>query len=117
MGALLGVFLLGVLTRKPREGAAIAGVAAGLSMPQLIRVDQQASVTGQGLADKRFSTGDAARQPNLQHTPGRRSAEATVLTISIAMVSGPTPPGTGVYAPARSTTSIGSTSPTSTLPF
>jgi SSS family transporter len=32
MGALLGVFLLGVLTRKPREGAAITGVAAGLSM-------------------------------------------------------------------------------------
>ncbi len=30
MGALLGVFLLGVLTRKPREGAAIAGVASGL---------------------------------------------------------------------------------------
>ena len=30
MGALLGVFLLGVLTRKPREGAAMAGVAAGL---------------------------------------------------------------------------------------
>ena len=29
-GALLGVFLLGVLTRKPREQAAIAGVAAGL---------------------------------------------------------------------------------------
>ncbi len=32
MGALLGVFLLGVLTRRPREGAAIAGVAAGLSI-------------------------------------------------------------------------------------
>jgi Na+/proline symporter len=32
MGALLGVFLLGVLTRKPREGAAIAGVVAGLSI-------------------------------------------------------------------------------------
>ena len=31
MGALLGVFLLGVLTRRPREGAAIAGVTAGLS--------------------------------------------------------------------------------------
>jgi SSS family transporter len=31
MGALLGVFLLGVLTRKPREGAAIAGVACGLA--------------------------------------------------------------------------------------
>src|SRR5260370_38180031 len=30
MGALLGVFLLGVLTHKPREGAAIAGVASGL---------------------------------------------------------------------------------------
>ena len=32
MGALLGVFLLGVLTRKPREGAAIAGVASGLTI-------------------------------------------------------------------------------------
>jgi SSS family transporter len=30
MGALLGVFLLGVLTRRPREWAAMAGVAAGL---------------------------------------------------------------------------------------
>jgi SSS family transporter len=29
-GALLGVFLLGVLTRKPRQGAAMAGMAAGL---------------------------------------------------------------------------------------
>lgn len=29
-GALLGVFLLGILTRRPRENAAIAGVAAGL---------------------------------------------------------------------------------------
>lgn len=29
-GALLGVFLLGVLTRKPRQGAAIAGTIAGL---------------------------------------------------------------------------------------
>jgi SSS family solute:Na+ symporter len=31
MGALLGVFLLGVLTRKPRERAAMAGVVAGLA--------------------------------------------------------------------------------------
>jgi len=31
-GALLGVFLLGVLTKKPREDAAMAGVAAGLAV-------------------------------------------------------------------------------------
>ncbi|HUI53799.1 MAG TPA: sodium:solute symporter [Bryobacteraceae bacterium] len=30
-GALLGVFLLGVLTRKPGEGAAMAGVIAGIA--------------------------------------------------------------------------------------
>jgi SSS family solute:Na+ symporter len=30
MGALLGVFLLGVLTRKPRETAAMVGAIAGL---------------------------------------------------------------------------------------
>jgi SSS family solute:Na+ symporter len=32
MGALLGVFLLGVLTRRPREIAALGGVAAGLAV-------------------------------------------------------------------------------------
>jgi SSS family solute:Na+ symporter len=31
-GALLGIFLLGVLTRKPRERAAMAGVVAGLAV-------------------------------------------------------------------------------------
>jgi len=31
LGALLGVFLLGVLTKKPWEGAAMAGVVAGLA--------------------------------------------------------------------------------------
>jgi Na+/proline symporter len=30
-GVLLGIFMLGVLTRKPREGAAIAGAIAGLA--------------------------------------------------------------------------------------
>ncbi|SPE41490.1 SSS sodium solute transporter superfamily [Candidatus Sulfopaludibacter sp. SbA3] len=30
-GMLLGVFLLGILTRKPREGAAMVGVACGLA--------------------------------------------------------------------------------------
>jgi Na+/proline symporter len=30
-GVLLGIFLLGVLTSKPREGAAIAGAIAGLA--------------------------------------------------------------------------------------
>jgi SSS family transporter len=30
-GPLLGVFLLGVLTRRPREGSAMAGMAAGLA--------------------------------------------------------------------------------------
>jgi SSS family transporter len=38
MGALLGVFLLGVLTRKPREGAAMAGVVAGLGMVLYVKL-------------------------------------------------------------------------------
>jgi len=36
-GMLLGVFLLGVLTRKPREGAAVAGVAVGLAAILYVR--------------------------------------------------------------------------------
>jgi len=38
LGALLGVFLLGVLTRKPGEGAAIVGVAAGLAAMVFVRL-------------------------------------------------------------------------------
>jgi Na+/proline symporter len=36
-GALLGVFLLGVLTRRPREGAAVVGMAAGLAAILYVR--------------------------------------------------------------------------------
>jgi SSS family transporter len=36
-GALLGVFLLGLLTKKPREGAAIAGAVAGLAAVLYVR--------------------------------------------------------------------------------
>src|SRR5579862_4374550 len=47
----------------------------------------------------------------------RRSLAAfTVLLISMVMVMGPTPPGTGVSAPAVCTAS-GCTSPTNTLPL
>jgi Na+/proline symporter len=38
-GALLGVFLLGVLTKKPGEKAAMAGVAAGLTTVLLVRFE------------------------------------------------------------------------------
>ena len=36
-GALLGVFLLGVLTKKPRQGAAIVGVAVGMAAILYVR--------------------------------------------------------------------------------
>jgi SSS family transporter len=36
-GALLGIFLLGILTRRPREGAAIAGSIAGLGAVLAVR--------------------------------------------------------------------------------
>jgi SSS family transporter len=38
-GALLGVFLLGVLTKRPRETAAMVGVAAGLTAILLVRFE------------------------------------------------------------------------------
>ena len=42
-----------------------------------------------------------------------RLADASVFAISMAMVIGPTPPGTGVMAPATLLTSSKSTSPVS----
>ena len=47
--------------------------------------------------------------------PSRRQAETKVLRIRQAMVIGPTPPGTGVIAPATSLADSKSTSPTSAL--
>jgi SSS family transporter len=38
-GALLGVFLLGVLTKKPRQTAAMVGMAAGLTAILLVRFE------------------------------------------------------------------------------
>jgi SSS family transporter len=38
-GALLGVFLLGILTKRPRETAAMVGVAAGLTTILLVRFE------------------------------------------------------------------------------
>ena len=50
----------------------------------------------------------------MQHGLSPAAAAAfTVFAISIAIVSGPTPPGTGVSAPATSATDGSCTSPTS----
>ena len=49
--------------------------------------------------------------------PRRRRAAVRVLASSIATVSGPTPPGTGVIAAAFGATAGKSTSPTRTEPF
>jgi hypothetical protein len=48
--------------------------------------------------DEAFAAGEAAGESGDQHdaTRVRRSAASMVLRMSMAMVSGPTPPGTGV---------------------
>ena len=38
LGALLGVFLLGVLTKRPGQRAAVAGVVAGLAVISYVRL-------------------------------------------------------------------------------
>ncbi|MBV8732954.1 MAG: hypothetical protein JO336_24365 [Acidobacteriia bacterium] len=61
-GALLGVFLLGVLTRRPRERAAIAGVVCGLVVILYIRFQTPIAFTWYVLIGTvvTFSTGWAA---------------------------------------------------------
>jgi SSS family solute:Na+ symporter len=44
-GALLGIFLLGVLTRRPRERAAFAGVVAGLAVILYVRFETTVAFT------------------------------------------------------------------------
>ena len=70
-----------------------------------------------------FARAETAGQRDPQHRlrshrcgcPRRAFAAVTVFCISIAMVSAPTPPGTGVYAP-ESAKAAGSISPTTVEP-
>src|ERR1700726_249422 len=94
--------------------------------------DGKAHLTQHG-ADGAFAAGDAASDPKTEHerfylavtldcgcfaadSPQRRRAAFTVLLMSMVMVMGPTPPGTGVSAPAVFAAS-GCTSPTRAEPF
>ena len=73
---------------------------------------------------RRLPAPQAACQPHTQHrgkasppslAPRRAFAAVSVFCISIAIVSAPTPPGTGVYAPDTAN-AAGSTSPTTVEP-
>src|SRR5207245_7722577 len=68
----------------------------------------------QHLAEPRGQLGDGQHRAGRAHAaPTWRSAARSVLRRSIAIVIGPTPPGTGVIAWARAATLAKSTSPTS----
>src|SRR5262249_28328881 len=86
-------------------------------MAELIGRKNSTAQFREGVGDVGFPGREAAGEADFQHVPRRRRAALTVLTMSMAMVRGPTPPGTGVYAPAHSAMSAGCTSPTSTDPF
>ena len=64
-------------------------------MPQLVGLDQVATQIGERVSDESFSR---LREPPVRPTEehSRCVAACTVLAISMAMVKGPTPPGTGV---------------------
>src|SRR5690242_4102942 len=51
-------------------------------MPEFIGMNQVTPKPRQFLPDIRLSTGQPAREPDLQHVPIRRSAEATVFVIN-----------------------------------
>ena len=66
-------------------------------VPKLIGLDQVAAEVRQRLSHEALAGGQSARQPYAKHAfLSSRSAASMVFTMSMAMVSGPTPPGTGV---------------------
>ena len=81
----------------------------------LVEVERPAAACREPPEHLRLSGRDAAGEADAeQGSPqGAFSAARTVFAISIAIVRGPTPPGTGVSAPATADTSLACTSPTS----
>ncbi len=72
-----------------------------------VEVERVAAAAGQPSQDVGLAARDAAGQADPQHAPPlrrRRPPRAPCSRSACAMVSGPTPPGTGVRAPATSWT-------------
>ena len=67
-------------------------------MAELIGLNQVTAQVRQRLTDKTFPGSEPTGQAHFQHSGSYSllSADSTVFTMSIAIVSGPTPPGTGV---------------------
>src|SRR5262249_51940451 len=80
--------------------------------PQLVGLDHVRTKLAQPRSHGAFAAAKPSGQPHAQHhSPRLILAALTVFAMSIAIVRGPTPPGTGVYAPATSN-AFGCTSPT-----
>ncbi len=75
---------------------AVVGFGTGLDhlVAEPVSLDQQAAHRFQRPPHERLPAGETAGESYAEHWCF--SASATVLAISMAMVSGPTPPGTGV---------------------
>ena len=67
-------------------------------MAQFVGLDEMAAELGQRFAHEALAAREPAGESDFQHerSEPRVPRPRTVLTISMAMVSGPTPPGTGV---------------------
>src|SRR4029453_909128 len=102
---------VGVLQREVRVARAVEAKVGNLALDPHRR-----EALLDHLAQPRRQLGDRQHRAVGAHAvPARRSAARSVLRRSIAIVMGPTPPGTGVIARTRSETPPKSTSPT-TLP-
>src|SRR5207244_13446892 len=78
----------------------------------VVGVDRERAEGRERPRHRRLPAGQAAGEANSQDHARLRRAAATVFFISMAIVIGPTPPGTGVIHPATSRTRAKSTSPT-----
>jgi|SRR5690242_13828804 len=100
----------------------IVGASARLEqfVSDLVSIENISSSCSKHLSDAGFAAGQPPGETNSQAhgsaNPRRMQAALTVFDMSMAMVSGPTPPGTGVIAPATFATA-GWTSPISVDPF
>jgi len=96
-------------------GGPIARKRLEAELRGLVEVERPAAAGRQPLAHLRLAGRDAAGEADAQQGSPQSAFKAarTVFAISISIVKGPTPPGTGVSAAATAATSTACTSPTS----
>ena len=95
---MIAPFVEGLRSELLRDGRGAGASRLGEGVDEAVRVEDGEAERAPSRGDGALARGDPAREPDAEHAqrPRRARQRSTAFARSRAIVSGPTPPGTGV---------------------